>query len=190
MADAERALRDHAALVEQAQDLLPQAAEVARVFIQAFGTGGRVYSFGNGGSAADAQHLAAELIGRYKVDRRPLPAQSFATDPSTITCISNDFAFEDLFARQVEAFVRQGDVVVGFTTSGRSANVVRGLEAARGRGATTILFAGGDGAPATEHADHALVVPSAATARVQEVHLLLLHLLVEQVDRWAAEDGA
>jgi D-sedoheptulose 7-phosphate isomerase len=103
-----------------------------------------------------------------------------------MTCIANDYAFEDVFARQVEALARAGDVVVGYTTTGRSENVVRALAAARDVGATTVLFAGGDGLPAAEHADHALVVPSTSTARVQEMHLLLMHLVMEQVDAWAA----
>ena len=107
-------------------------------------------------------------------------------DPTVLTCIANDFELEDLFARQVRAFVGQGDVVVGFTTSGSSANVVRGLAAGKGAGATTVLFGGGTGMPAAEHADLKLVVPSDSTARVQEMHVLLLHLVLEQVDAWAA----
>ena len=119
-------------------------------------------------------------------ERRPLPATSFAADPTVLTCIANDYEFDELFARQVRAFARAEDVVVGFTTSGRSENVVRGLAAAREAGATTVLFGGGQGTPAADHADHALVVPSDATARVQEMHVLLLHVILEEVDRWAA----
>ena len=156
--------------------------------IDSYRSGGRVFTFGNGGSAADAQHLAAELVGRFVRERRPLAATALTVDPSVLTCIGNDYSFEELYARQVDALVASGDVVIGFTTSGRSPNVVRGLEAARRRGATTILFGGGDGAPAAAHADHALLVPSATTARVQELHLLLLHLLIEQVDDWAADE--
>jgi D-sedoheptulose 7-phosphate isomerase len=192
MADAAAgALAEHRALLDEVERLAPRVDEVARLLIRAYEAGGRLYSFGNGGSAADAQHLAAELVGRFRRDRRPLPATALSVDPSVVTCIGNDYAFDDLFARQVEAHARPGDVVVGFTTSGRSANVVRGLAAARGLGAATVLFGGGDGPPASDHADHALVVPSATTARVQEMHLLLLHLLLESVDGWAAgEEGA
>jgi len=154
--------------------------------IAAYGGGGRVYTFGNGGSAADSLHFAEELVARFKRERRPLAAQSLAADPTVLTCIANDYEFDELFARQVRAFARPGDVVVGFTTSGRSANVVRGLAAAREAGATTVLFGGGAGVPASDHADHALIVPSDSTARVQEMHVLLLHLTLEQVDRWAA----
>jgi D-sedoheptulose 7-phosphate isomerase len=181
------ALAEHLEVARRVERLLPQVEGVARAVIDAYGRGGRVFSFGNGGSAADAQHLAAELVGRYKRDRRSLPAVALTVDPSVVTAIGNDYSFEDLFARQVEGLVGEGDVVFGFTTTGRSENVLRGLAAARSAGATTILFSGGDGAA---DADHALVVPSSTTARVQEMHLLLMHLLLDQIDAWAAgEDG-
>ncbi|MFL6007090.1 MAG: SIS domain-containing protein [Gaiellaceae bacterium] len=186
MTDAAAALAEHRILLERVEELFPVVDEVVRGLTAAFTSGGRVYTFGNGGSSADAQHLAEELVGRYKRERRPLPAQSLSVDASVLTCIANDFSFDEVFERQVRGFVRTGDVVVGFTTSGRSANVVRGLAAAREQGATTVLFGGGDGRPAADHADHALVVPSTETARVQEMHVLLLHLVLEQVDRWAA----
>ena len=176
---------EHRALADQVEQLLPRLRDVGRRLIEIYRGDGRLFTFGNGGSAADAQHLAAELVGRYKRDRRPLPALALSVDPSVVTCIANDFAFDDLFARQVRAFVRQGDVVVGFSTSGRSPNVVAGLEAARSLGAVTILFGGGDGGPAAERADLALVVPSTSTARVQEMHVLLLHLILDAVDEWA-----
>jgi D-sedoheptulose 7-phosphate isomerase len=179
---------EHRAVVEAVDALLPALADVTQRLCTAFQAGGRLYTFGNGGSAADAQHLAAELIGRYKRERRPLPAMALSVDPSVVTCIANDYAYEDVFARQVEALARPGDVVAGFTTSGRSENVVRGLATARRAGATTVLFGGGTagGGPAAAHADFALIVPSATTARVQEMHLLLLHTLSEGVDAWAA----
>jgi len=191
MNQARRAqLADHRAATDAVEALLPAVEEVVRRLCDALAAGGRVYTFGNGGSAADAQHLAGELIGRYRRERRPLPAVSLAVDPSVVTCIANDYSFDDVFARQVEALARPGDLVVGFTTSGRSENVVRGLAAGRAAGATTVLFGGGDGRPARDHADLALVVPSATTARVQEMHLLLLHLVSDGVDDWAAgEDG-
>jgi D-sedoheptulose 7-phosphate isomerase len=180
------ALDEHLAVARAVSDLLPEVDRVAGAIIGAYESGGQVIAFGNGGSAADAQHLAAELVGRYQRERRPLPASSLATDPSVVTCIANDYSFDDLFARQVEGLARPGDVVVGVTTSGSSENVVRGLAAARALGATTVLLTGGHGRPAAEHADHALVVPSETTARIQEMHVLLLHLIVDQVDAWAA----
>jgi D-sedoheptulose 7-phosphate isomerase len=186
MADARAAVAEHVALAGRIEELLPQVDSVARAIVSAYQDGGRVYTFGNGGSAADSLHFAEELVARFERERRPLPAQSLAADPTVLTCIANDYEFDELYARQVRAFARRGDVVLGFTTSGRSPNVVRGLAAAREAGATTVLFGGGDGVPAADHADHALVVPSSSTARVQEMHVLLLHVLLDHVDEWAA----
>ena len=183
------ALAEHAALLARVEELAPQVDEVARLVVAAYEREGRVVAFGNGGSAADAQHLTGELVGRFARERRPLAAVALTVDPSVVTCIANDYSFEDVFARQVQAHVRAGDVAVGYTTSGRSENVVRALRTAREAGASTVLFSGGDGLPAAEHADVALVVPSRSTPRVQEMHLLLMHLIVEQVDAWAAGAG-
>lgn len=179
-------LEDHLALVEHVKQLLPEVDAVARRLIAVYEHDGRLFTFGNGGSACDAQHFAEELVGRYRRERRPLPATSLSADASVLTCIANDFTFEDVFSRQVTGLARAGDMVAGFSTSGRSENVVRGLAAARERGATTVLFGGGDGGPAGDHADHRLVVPSTDTARIQEMHVLLLHLIIDQVDEWAA----
>jgi len=178
-------IEEHITLARRLEELLPQVDDAARRLIAVYEGGGRLYTFGNGGSAADAQHLAGELVGRYKRERRPLAATALSVDPSVLTCIANDYDFDDVFARQLEALARPGDMAIGFTTSGRSENVVRALRAAQEAGAATLVFSGGDG-PAAEAADHALVVPSSTTARVQEMHLLLMHLLIEQVDTWAA----
>jgi len=187
MAEASaEALAEHLALAARAEELLPRVGAVARVVIEALDTGGRVYTFGNGGSCVDANHFAEELIGRFKRERRPLPAQSLSSDSATLTCIANDYSFEEVFERQVRAFVRAGDVAVAFSTSGRSPNVVRGLAAAGEAGATTVLFGGGDGGSSLEHADHALLVPSESTARIQELHVFFLHCVIDAVDRWAA----
>lgn len=189
MATARNGLAEHAALVAAMDKLLGTLETVATTICEALGAGGTVYTFGNGGSAADAQHLAAELIGRYRRTRRPLAAASLAVDPSVVTCIANDFGYDEVFARQISALAGPGDVVVGFTTSGRSASVVSALAAGREAGATTVLFSAGDGGEAASAADHALLVPSATTARIQEMHLLLLHLVSEAVDAWAAGDA-
>ena len=183
--EAASAVAEHVALAGRVEELFPRLDDVARRVIEVYSAGRRVFAFGNGGSAAEAQHLAAELLGRYKRDRRPLAAVALSADPAVLTCIGNDYSFDDVFARQVRALASAGDMVVGFTTSGRSANVVAGLAAAREVSATTVLFGGGDGTPAVNHADYALLVPSPKTARIQEIHLLLLHLLMEQVDAWA-----
>lgn len=185
----ETQLADHVDTARATMALAPEVRAAAELVIATFERDGTVYTFGNGGSAADAQHFTGELIGHYKRDRRPLPAVTLSTDPSTLSCIANDYDFADVFGRQVEALARSGDLVVGFTTSGRSPNLVSGLAAARRNGATTLLFGGGDGGPAREHADHLLLVPSSATPRIQEMHTLLLHLISEIVDVWAAGSG-
>src|SRR5215213_4626755 len=187
MADeSARALAEHVELAARVEELLPRVDEVGRLLIGTYALDRRVYTFGNGGSSVDANHLAEELVGRFKRERRPLPALSLAADPAALTCIANDYSFEEVFERQVRAFVRPGDVAIAFSTSGRSPNVVRGLAAAREAGATTMLFGGGDGGPALQHADHALVVPSTSTARVQELHVFFLHVVIDRIDRWAA----
>lgn len=180
----------HVAAGQAATALLGPLREAGAKLCTVFADGGRLYTFGNGGSAADAQHLAAEFVGRFRRERRPLPAVALTTDPSVVSCISNDYSFDALFARQVQALAGPGDMVAAFTTSGRSANVVAGLAAARAAGATTLLFGAADGGPAGPLADHRLLVPASGTARIQEVHLLLLHLLSEIVDSWAASSSA
>ena len=182
-------LADHLEVVGRVANLLPELEKVAHRLVEVYEADGRLFTFGNGGSAADAQHLAAELVGRYRRTRRPLAALALTVDPSVLTCIANDFSYDDVFARQVDGFVRAGDMVIAFSTSGRSPNVVRGLDAARRQGATTVIFGGSGGGPAAAHADHALIVDSDRTARIQEMHLLLLHLLSERVDAWAAGEG-
>jgi D-sedoheptulose 7-phosphate isomerase len=133
--------------------------------------------FGNGGSAADAQHLATELVVRYRANRRALPAIALTTDTSALTAIGNDFGFDALFERQVEALCAAGDVAIGISTSGNSENVIRGLVAARARGAVTVGLGGGDGGRLARSVDYAVIVPSTVTARIQEMHILLGHSL-------------
>ena len=180
-------VRDHGRVAEAMEERIPAVREVARVLQEAFAAGGTLWTFGNGGSAADAQHFTGELIGHYRHDRRPLPAVTLSCDPTTMTCIANDYDYADVFSRQVAAVARPGDVVAAFTTSGRSANIVSALAAAKEAGATTVLFGGGDGGPAAAHADHLLLSPSTFTPRIQEAHTLMLHLLSEHLDDWAAE---
>ncbi|MET4637973.1 SIS domain-containing protein [Mycetocola sp. 2940] len=186
MPDRIRAQLDsHVEVARALEPLLPELRRVGDLLIAAFGRRNILYTFGNGGSAADAQHLTGEIIGHYVRVRRPLGAVTLSTDPSALTCIANDFDFSEVFARQVEALVRPGDVVAAFTTSGTSPNVVAGLKSARSSGATTVLFGGGDGGRAREFADHALLVPSTSTPRIQEAHTFLLHAISEMVDAWA-----
>jgi D-sedoheptulose 7-phosphate isomerase len=156
---------------------------IARTLIGAFTAGRKVLWFGNGGSAADAQHLAAEFSGRFRFERRALPSEALSVNSSAVTAIANDYGYEEVFARQVEAFAKQGDVVIGITTSGNSANVVRGLEEANRIGATTIVFTGNGGGKVAEIADIALVGPDGHSALVQEVHITLGHVICELVDQ-------
>lgn len=181
-------LSDHRSVADAMPALLPAVRRVGEVLIEAYLGSGILYTFGNGGSAADAQHFTGEIIGHYKRDRRPLPAVTLSTDPTTMTCIANDYSYDDVFSRQVRALARPGDVVAAFTTSGRSANVVDALKAARENGATTVLFGGGDGGPSAAHADIALLVPSTTTPRIQEMHTFMLHAISEMIDAWADED--
>ena len=179
-------LDDHIRTAENAKPLLDDIRRVGDVLISAFNNGGILYTFGNGGSAADAQHLSGELIGHYKRDRKPLPAVTLTPDATVSTCIANDYAFEDIFSRQVEALARPGDVVAAFTTSGCSQNIIAGLAAARANGAITVLFGGADGGPSIEFADHVLLSPSSVTPRIQEMHTFFLHALSEILDAWAS----
>ena len=139
--------------------------------------GGKILFFGNGGSAADAQHLATELAVRYKKDRHPIAALALTTDTSALTAIGNDLGFEHLFARQVEALGRAGDVAIGISTSGRSANVINGLKTAKANGLTAAALGGGDGGDLVGLADPLLIIPSTTTARIQEMHIAVGQML-------------
>lgn len=178
-------LAGHFGLADAMPALLPAVRRVGETICGALAQGGKLITFGNGGSAADAQHFAAELSGHFRRDRRPLAAVALTTDSSVVTAIANDYAYADVFARQVTGVARAGDVVVGISTSGGSENVVRGLRAAREAGAVTVALTGRRG-PLAELADHVLAVPSYDTARIQEMHILLIHLISEIVDDWAA----
>lgn len=182
-------LGDHVATARAMEALLPSVREVGRLLCSAYENDRILYTFGNGGSAADAQHFTGEIIGHYKRDRRPLAAVTLSTDPTTMTCIANDYSFDETFSRQMRALARAGDVVAAFTTSGRSPNIVKALKAARDNGASTVLFGGGDGGPAREYASHALLVPSTSTPRIQEMHTFMLHAISELVDEWAAGEN-
>jgi D-sedoheptulose 7-phosphate isomerase len=182
---------EHLAVVSDASELVPTIRTMADRICGSLAGGGKVLVFGNGGSAADAQHLAGELLGRFRDTRRPLPAVALTTDPSVVTCIANDFSYDDLFARQVEALAAPKDVVIGITTSGSSENVVRGLRMARDRGALAIAWTGRDPGAAGAAAEMTLAVPSSTTARIQEIHTLAMHTICVAIDAWvAASDGA
>jgi D-sedoheptulose 7-phosphate isomerase len=161
----------------------PQVAAIVAAIAGAFRNGNKVLWFGNGGSAADAQHLAAEFSGRFLRERGGLPSEALTVNTSAITAIANDFGYEHVFARMVEALARPGDVVVGITTSGTSKNVVRGLEAAKKQGATTIAFTGNGGGTVAEIADLSLIGPDGYSAIVQEVHITMGHIICDLVEQ-------
>jgi D-sedoheptulose 7-phosphate isomerase len=156
--------------------------EVGRVIAQALLSGGKVLTCGNGGSATDASHMAEELVGRYKGERRSLPAVSLAVDSALITCIANDFGYEYVFSRQIEGLAQRGDVVICFSTSGNSPNTLNAVEAARQSGATSVAVLGKRGGLMAGRADYEVIVQSDTTARIQEVHTLILHLWLELIE--------
>ena len=144
--------------------------------------GGRLYIAGNGGSAADAQHLAAEFVSKLSRDRNPLPAEALTTDTSVLTAISNDYGYENVFSRQLAAKAGKGDVFLGITTSGRSPNILRAIDECRALGIKSVVFSGRDGGPAGADADFCVVVPGDRTSTIQESHILLAHSLCECVE--------
>lgn len=178
------AFESHQRVMQQvAEGLAPALAAVAQILVEALGTGRKVLIMGNGGSAADAQHFAAELVGRFLINRRALPAIALTTDSSILTAIGNDFGFDEIFQRQIEALAEPGDVVVGISTSGNSPNVLRALAAARASGCQTIGLLGKDGGAIASQVDLALVVPSEETPRIQEAHVTIIHILCDLVEQ-------
>jgi D-sedoheptulose 7-phosphate isomerase len=166
-------------LAEYGEVLESAIAEVVRTFR----VGGKLLLFGNGGSAADAQHIAAEFVNRYLIERRPLPAIALTTDTSALTSIANDYGVEDLFAKQVRALGQKGDVAIAISTSGNSANVLRALEVCRALGIRTIGLTGGSGGKMASVVDHFLCVSATSvTPRIQETHILIGHVICEMVD--------
>jgi D-sedoheptulose 7-phosphate isomerase len=181
-------LADHAHVVtrtaEGVREAFPELVIACRTSIR---QGHKLLFFGNGGSAADAQHFATELVVRYQTNRRAISALALTTDTSALTAIGNDLGFDDLFARQIEALCNAGDVAIGISTSGNSENVIRGLRTAREKGAVTAALTGGDGGRLLPLVDHAIIVPSTTTARIQEVHLLLGHALCALLEAAVAQ---
>jgi D-sedoheptulose 7-phosphate isomerase len=166
-------------LTEECTDAVVRAAQAVQRALQ---HGGKILLFGNGGSAADAQHIAAELVGRFARERDPLPAIALTTNTSVLTALGNDYGFEQIFARQVRALGRRADVAIAISTSGRSPNVIEGARAAGKLGLVTIGLTGGGGGPLARMVDVALVVPSTNIARIQECHITLGHILCESAD--------
>ena len=172
-----RNVADQVALLQSLHTLAPAVDAAGQLAGEALTAGAKLMFCGNGGSAADSQHLAAELTGRFIKDRRPLAAVALSTDTSALTCIGNDYAFDEVFARQVQGLGRPGDVLIGISTSGNSRNVIRAVEEAKAAGVKVIGFLGRDGGALKAMCDVAVVVPSNVTARIQESHILIGHTL-------------
>lgn len=184
-------LQSRQALFERiARDLPPLLAAMATQLAETFRNGNKLLVMGNGGSAADAQHLAAEIVGRFRMERRALPAVSLSTDTSILTAIANDYGFDSVFRRQVEALALPGDLVLGISTSGSSPNVRSALELARERGCRTMGLLGRDGGAIRELCDLALVVPSSDTPAIQEAHITIIHIVCDLVEKELFGGGA
>jgi D-sedoheptulose 7-phosphate isomerase len=180
-------LDDHLATLERTRaDLVPVIAELGEDLCSALERGGKLVTFGNGGSAADAQHFAAELTGHFVLDRGPLPGIALTVDTSALTAIANDYAYAEVFARQAAALVGPDDLVVAISTSGKADSVIRGARAAADRGARVWALTGGTGGGLKDAAHRALIVPSSETARIQEVHITVIHAVCSLVDDWVA----
>jgi D-sedoheptulose 7-phosphate isomerase len=164
------------------EGFIRQVAEVGRAFASALRRGNKILLFGNGGSAADAQHMAAEFVGRYRRERPSLPAIALTTDTSALTAIGNDYAFEDVFSRPLEGLGRKGDIAVGFSTSGKSPNVLKAITVAKQRGLLTVGLCGKPGNALEKLADYCFCVPSESTPRIQEAHTLIGHILCDITD--------
>ena len=168
--------------VKFAQDNADRIVEVVQLIAQAFREGKKVILFGNGGSAMDASHIAAEFMNRFLIERPPLPAVSLNSDTALLTCISNDYDFSQVFSKQLSALGHEGDVVIGISTSGNSPNVIKAMEVAKKNGMKTVALTGGTGGKLAGLADYAFIVPTKATPRIQETHITLGHTICQLVD--------
>jgi D-sedoheptulose 7-phosphate isomerase len=184
----QQVLREHHDIVESIGTLGPRIRQAGHRMLECLEAGGTVWWIGNGGSAADCQHLAAELVGRFEGERRGLSSVALTTDSSILTSVSNDYGFERVFARQIEALCRPDDVLVAISTSGRSPNVIAGVETARAIGVYTVGLLGSDGGDVAGLLDCDIIVPSNSPARVQEAHILIGHLWCDYVNQHVARD--
>ena len=179
----DQAFSEHIEALEKTHITISQNIEIAADLIaKSLTSGGTIFWCGNGGSAADSQHIAAEFVGRFKKDRRPLRSIALTTDSSVLTCVANDYSYEEIFSRQLNALGRGGDVLVAITTSGKSENIKQALIQAQNMGIKTIGLLGKKGGECKDYSDVSLIVPSDITARIQETHILIEHLLCELVE--------
>lgn len=184
-----KAIEDHAKVLAAVRDrLVPEIHAIARCLIDCVDNGNTIFWCGNGGSAADAQHIAAELVGRFERDRKAIASVALTTDTSILTSVGNDYGFDNVFQRQVEALVRPDDVLVGLSTSGNSPNVLRAVEQANRQGAITIGLLGRDGGRLKDLCRLSMVIPADNTARIQEMHGLIGHILCDLIEQHRTED--
>ena len=182
-------LAAHSKVISQIEsELSPLIMEMVTLLVETFNSGGKLLVMGNGGSAADAQHFVAEIVGRFKMERRGLPAIALSTDTSILTAIGNDYGFDRVFSRQVEALAVSGDLVVGISTSGNSANVLQALKLARDSGCRTVGLLGKDGGTIKDVCDLALIVPTTDTPRVQEAHITIIHIVCDLLEKTLFSD--
>jgi len=170
-----------------AKSNIGEIERIVKFIITAYKTGGKVVLFGNGGSAADAQHIAGELVGQFALKRQALPAIALTTNTSILTAVANDYGYDAVFSRQIEALVNEKDVVIGISTSGNSPNVIEAIKLAKMKGAKTIGLTGGNGGKLAEVADLVLIVPSDITPRIQEAHITIGHIVCELVEKELAK---
>ncbi|MEK7257194.1 MAG: D-sedoheptulose 7-phosphate isomerase [Bacteroidota bacterium] len=182
MTSIEAEIAAHSALVQKLQPLLPTIEQACSIALRTLQSGNRLFFIGNGGSAADAQHLAAELVGRFRKERNALPAIALTTDTSILTAVANDYGFEHIFDRQIKALAKPGDLLIAISTSGNSPNVLQALQTARTTHLQTIGLSGKDGGKMKDHCDVCLVIPSDDTARIQEMHILIGHILCSYIE--------
>ena len=180
--DFEEAIREHQSMMASLSEVWPSLVDAAAAVIERVRNGGAVFWFGNGGSATQALHFATELVGRFERERPGIRSYALVADTSLITAVANDYSFDVIFARQIESLCRPGDVAIGLSTSGNSANVLQGVDAAASMGALTVGFTGGEGGKLARSVDIPIVVPHPRTCRVQEAHLFLGHTLCELVE--------
>jgi len=190
MSAISRSLQDSMAVLASLEELEPSLLRAVAMCAACLESGGKLLICGNGGSAAEAMHLVSELVGRYKSERAPLAAISLGSDPALASCIGNDYSYKEVFSRQLRALGRRGDLLVAFTTSGCSPNVIQALRASNEIGIESVAFLGRDGGPALELATQSLLVRHTDTARIQEGHQFLMHSLVELLEIEVAESSA
>lgn len=178
-----RIFDDSLKVISDSKKLINEIINVSNLITECFQNGNKVIIFGNGGSAADSQHFAAEFIGRFQFERESLSAISLTTDTSILTALGNDYAFDNIFSRQCESLVTNNDVVIGISTSGNSLNVVNGIKSSKNKGAKTIGVLGNDGGNLKEIVDIPIIIPSTSTPRIQESHRLILHIICDIVER-------